>query len=123
MAATASFLPQVNTTLEWAKKFRNAAGPGGDVMFTMGGDFNYQSPNFVFPNIDKLIHYLNLDGRVNAFYSTPATYADAKRAAGLGNNNGSASGGGSVAVKTDDFFPYADGPNAYWTVRAAADTP
>ncbi len=27
--------------------------------------------------MDKLIHYVNLDGRVNAFYSTPALFADA----------------------------------------------
>jgi hypothetical protein len=24
-----------------------------------------------------------------------------------------------VPAKTDDFFPYADGPHAYWTVRSA----
>jgi len=25
-----------------------------------------------FKNLDKLIHYANQDGRLNAFYSTPA---------------------------------------------------
>jgi hypothetical protein len=27
--------------------------------------------------VDKLIHYANLDGRVNAFYSTPAVFTQA----------------------------------------------
>lgn len=83
-------------------------------MFTMGGDFNYQAPNFPFSNIDKLLHHLRLDGRLNAFYSTPGGYAEAKRATALGGGGG---GGGGNATKTDDFFPYADGPNAFWTAR------
>lgn len=97
----------VNTTFEWAKHFVGA-GPGGDVMFTMGGDFNYQAPAFSFSNIDKLIHYLAIDGRLNVFYSTPATYAAAKREAVLSS---------AVPTTTDDFFPYADGSNAFWTAR------
>ena len=32
----------VNTSLQWAQRFRGA-GPGGDVMFTMGSDFHYQA--------------------------------------------------------------------------------
>lgn len=42
---------------------------------------------------DKLIHYLNLDGRVNAFYSTPSIYTDAKLSVGK-----------AYTLKTDDFF-------------------
>ncbi|KAK3020136.1 hypothetical protein RJ639_004604 [Escallonia herrerae] len=44
------------------------------------------------------------DGRVNALYSTPSIYTDAKYA----ENN-------SWPLKKDDFFPYADSINAYWT--------
>lgn len=53
----------------------------------------------------RLIHYVNQDGRVNVFYSTPAAYVDAKASYA------------DVAwpVKTDDFFPYADCPHCYWT--------
>lgn len=57
-----------------------------------------------FKNMDKLIHYVNLDGRVNAFYSTPAHYVDIKHSLNT-----------SWPLKTDDFFPYADSASAMWT--------
>ncbi|KAK2983332.1 hypothetical protein RJ640_016070, partial [Escallonia rubra] len=74
------------------------------VMWTMGTDFKYQYAHTWFRNMDKLIHYVNQDGRVNALYSTPSIYTDAKYA----ENN-------SWPLKKDDFFPYADRVNAYWT--------
>ncbi|KAK2656984.1 hypothetical protein Ddye_010036 [Dipteronia dyeriana] len=74
------------------------------IMWTMGDDFQYQYAESWFKQMDKLIHYVNKDGRVNAFYSTPSIYTDAKNAANI-----------SWPLKTDDFFPYADGANAYWT--------
>ncbi|XP_068639714.1 alpha-mannosidase isoform X2 [Aristolochia californica] len=74
------------------------------IMWTMGDDFRYQYAESWFKNMDKLIHYVNKDGRVNAFYSTPSMYADAKHAANE-----------TWPLKTEDFFPYADSPNAYWT--------
>ena len=57
-----------------------------------------------YKNLDKLIHYVNEEGRINAFYSTPADYVDAKNAYG-----------DEWPLKTDDFFPYADNPTSYWT--------
>ncbi|KAL5724488.1 alpha-mannosidase [Ranunculus cassubicifolius] len=74
------------------------------IMWTMGTDFKYQYAHTWFRNMDKLIHYVNMDGRVNALYSTPSIYTDAKHAAKE-----------SWPIKTDDFFPYADKANAYWT--------
>ncbi|XP_043724653.1 probable alpha-mannosidase At5g13980 isoform X2 [Telopea speciosissima] len=74
------------------------------IMWTMGTDFKYQYAHTWFRNMDKLIHYVNEDGRVNALYSTPSIYTDAKHATSE-----------SWPVKTDDFFPYADRANAYWT--------
>ncbi|KAF8694238.1 hypothetical protein HU200_038373 [Digitaria exilis] len=44
------------------------------------------------------------DGRINALYSTPSIYTDAKYAANE-----------QWPLKTNDFFPYADNPNGYWT--------
>ena len=44
------------------------------------------------------------NGSVNAMYSTPSIYLDAKQKAGE-----------NWTVKYDDFFPYADNPYAYWT--------
>ncbi|XP_038696412.1 probable alpha-mannosidase At5g13980 isoform X2 [Tripterygium wilfordii] len=74
------------------------------IMWTMGTDFKYQYANSWFRQMDKFIHYVNMDGRVNALYSTPSIYTDAKYATGE-----------SWPVKTEDFFPYADRANAYWT--------
>ncbi|KAI3960584.1 hypothetical protein MKX01_003758 [Papaver californicum] len=74
------------------------------IMWTMGDDFEYQYAESWFKQMDKLIHYVNKDGRVNALYSTPSVYTDAKNAAN-----------GTWPLKTDDYFPYADNANAYWT--------
>ncbi|XP_023550350.1 probable alpha-mannosidase At5g13980 isoform X1 [Cucurbita pepo subsp. pepo] len=74
------------------------------IMWTMGTDFKYQYAHTWFRQLDKLIHYVNKDGRVNALYSTPSVYTSAKFATNS-----------SWPVKTDDFFPYADRENAYWT--------
>ncbi|KAL6011769.1 hypothetical protein ACLOJK_002234 [Asimina triloba] len=97
------------------------------VMWTMGTDFRYQYANTWFRQMDKLIHYVNMDGRVNALYSTPSIYTDAKYATNE-----------SWPLKGDDFFPNMlqrlpcitsafatpadmkgdmrdDSPNAFWT--------
>ncbi|KAJ4729552.1 Alpha-mannosidase [Melia azedarach] len=74
------------------------------IMWTMGTDFKYQYAHSWFRQMDKFIHYVNMDGRVNALYSTPSIYTDAKHASNE-----------SWPLKTDDFFPYADRANAYWT--------
>ncbi|KAF3791081.1 Alpha-mannosidase [Nymphaea thermarum] len=55
------------------------------IMWTMGTDFKYQYANTWFKQMDKLIHYVNKDGRVNALYSTPSIYTDAKHAAHRAN--------------------------------------
>ncbi|KAJ8772488.1 hypothetical protein K2173_027665 [Erythroxylum novogranatense] len=74
------------------------------IMWTMGTDFQYQYAETWFKQMDKLINYVNKDGRVNALYSTPSMYTDAKHATNE-----------SWPLKTDDYFPYADTENAYWT--------
>ncbi|QCD96917.1 lysosomal alpha-mannosidase [Vigna unguiculata] len=74
------------------------------IMWTMGTDFKYQYAHTWFRQLDKLIHYVNKDGRVNALYSTPSIYTDAKFATNE-----------YWPIKTDDFFPYADHANGYWT--------
>ncbi|XP_021816006.1 alpha-mannosidase [Prunus avium] len=74
------------------------------IMWTMGDDFQYQYAESWFKQMDKLIHYVNKDSRVNALYSTPSIYTDAKNAANQ-----------SWPLKTDDYFPYADTADAYWT--------
>ena len=89
----------VNLTYKYSQAYRT-----NNVMITMGSDFAHANSHQHFKNIDKLIKYLAVDGRVNAFYSTPSKYLDAVNSAGL-----------EWELKTDDFFPYADRPHAYWT--------
>ncbi|KAK3003363.1 hypothetical protein RJ639_020183, partial [Escallonia herrerae] len=74
------------------------------IMWTMGTDFRYQYAVSWFRQMDKFIHYVNKDGRINALYSTPSIYTDAKYAANE-----------YWPLKAGDFFPYADRENAYWT--------
>lgn len=74
------------------------------VMWTMGTDFRYQYAHTWFRQMDKFIHYVNQDGRVNALYSTPSIYTDAKYALNQ-----------AWPIKNEDYFPYADRLNAYWT--------
>ena len=77
---------------------------GENLMWTMGSDFQYSAAHTYFTNLDKLIKAVNADGRVKAQYSTPSIYVEAKHAEGL-----------TFTTKTDDIFPYSDGPDAYWT--------
>ncbi|KAL1347182.1 hypothetical protein AAHE18_08G240200 [Arachis hypogaea] len=74
------------------------------IMWTMGTDFKYQYAHTWFRQLDKFIHYVNQDGRVHALYSTPSIYTDAKHAANE-----------AWPIKTEDYFPYADVENGYWT--------
>jgi hypothetical protein len=77
---------------------------GNHIMMTMGSDFQYESARNWYVNMDKLIHYAKQDGRINVFYSTPSRYVAEKKKESL-----------SWPLKTDDFFPYADGPHQFWT--------
>ncbi len=57
-----------------------------------------------YQNLDKIIHYVNADGRVNALYSTPSYYAATK--IGYGKSN-------PLPVSTSDQMPLIDGPHRY----------
>ncbi|KAF0700988.1 Aste57867_8434 [Aphanomyces stellatus] len=77
---------------------------GNHVFWPMGTDFQYQNAHKWFKNMDKLIHYVNQEGRVNILYSTLEQYTDLKLKEKI-----------DWSVKTDDFFPYADQAYGYWT--------
>ncbi|XP_077246592.1 alpha-mannosidase-like isoform X2 [Tasmannia lanceolata] len=94
---------RVNDFIDAARNQANVTRTN-HIMWTMGDDFQYQYAESWFKQMDKFIHYVNRDGQVNAFYSTPSIYTDAKNAANE-----------SWPLKTDDYFPYADAENAYWT--------
>ena len=80
---------------------------GADIMLPLGCDFNYENAATWFTNTDKLIHWLNQDGRVNAFYSTPSIYAEAKLNAAGGQQ--------TYTLRDDDLFPYGFFPHGYLT--------
>ena len=73
-------------------------------MFLMGSDFQYENADGWYKNLDKIIHHVNADGRVNTFYSTPEEYTAAKLAENI-----------TWPVKTDDFMPLANDEHSYWT--------
>lgn len=77
-------------------------------VMTMGSDFQYENANLWFKNLDKLIRLVNAKqangSHVNVLYSTPACYLQELNKANL-----------TWSVKTDDFFPYADGAHKFWT--------
>eukprot|EP00123_Amoebidium_parasiticum_P018535 comp24234_c1_seq1/m.44725 comp24234_c1_seq1/g.44725 ORF comp24234_c1_seq1/g.44725 comp24234_c1_seq1/m.44725 type:complete len:1042 (-) comp24234_c1_seq1:530-3655(-) len=95
---------RVDEFVAQAQQYAAAMGTN-NVMFPMGCDFTYSNAIMWFKQMDKLIHYANKDGRVNAFYSTPEMYIDAVYK----------SGKGVWTRKTDDFFPYSDSWHSYWT--------
>ncbi|KAH8073785.1 hypothetical protein JL720_10856 [Aureococcus anophagefferens] len=74
-------------------------------LWACGTDFQYQNADHWFRNLDKLMHYVNLNGSVNAFYSTPTIYTEWK------HKNKSV----VYEVRTDDIFPLADNAHDYWS--------
>ncbi|KAL3662906.1 hypothetical protein V7S43_011854 [Phytophthora oleae] len=85
-------------------KMRGGASKGNHVFIPMGCDFQFDNSRRWFKNMDKLIHYVNQDGRVNVLYSNLSYYTDLKREEGL-----------TWSVKTDDFFPYGSARDDYWS--------
>ncbi|XP_047434607.1 lysosomal alpha-mannosidase [Mugil cephalus] len=78
------------------------------IIMTMGSDFQYENANLWYKNLDKLIHYVNAQqakgSNVNVLYSTPSCYLQELHRQNL-----------TWALKTDDFFPYADSAHDFWT--------
>jgi len=94
------------------------ATQGNNIMLTMGSDFQYENALENFYNLDTLIKNVVLSQskgevnpdllrpyeKINIFYSDPATYTAAKNQEKI-----------DWEVKRDDFFPYSDCDNCYWT--------
>mmetsp|Transcript_3417 Transcript_3417/g.9779 ORF Transcript_3417/g.9779 Transcript_3417/m.9779 type:complete len:702 (-) Transcript_3417:135-2240(-) len=99
----------IDLVVDVARRYANASqadlsAGAVNVLFLMGSDFQYENADEWYRNLDKLIHYVNKDGRVNAFYSNPEIYTDAKYLEGV-----------KRPVKTDDFMPLANNAQSYWT--------
>jgi alpha-mannosidase len=67
---------------------------GGDVAFVVNNNFSMHSAADWYSSLDRLVDAVNVDGRINAFYSTPSWYLQAKMA----DENV------EWAVKEDDFM-------------------
>ena len=82
--------------------------PTNNIIVSMGMDFQYQLAHTWYKNIDKLIKYVNNmlgeKEQIHLMYSTPSCYLKALHDEGL-----------EWSTKSDDFFPYASDPHAYWT--------
>ena len=109
-------------------------------MMTMGSDFQFAAAAWWFRNLDRLVHHVNADGRVNVLYSSPQAYVAAKARSAAAERGKVGRGRGGVEradddddadddaddplspptalafkVKTDDFFPYSDCDSCFWT--------
>ncbi|XP_023214227.1 lysosomal alpha-mannosidase-like, partial [Centruroides sculpturatus] len=77
-------------------------------VLTMGMDFHYRDADRWFRNLDKLMAFINnlqeSGSNINIFYSTPSCYLHSLNQANL-----------TWPTFTEDFFPYASDPDAYWT--------
>uniref|UniRef100_A0A8C3JTX6 Alpha-mannosidase n=1 Tax=Calidris pygmaea TaxID=425635 RepID=A0A8C3JTX6_9CHAR len=93
----------LHIALSQAERYRT-----NHIIMTMGSDFHYENANLWFKNMDKLITHVNArqanGSRVHVLYSTPSCYLWELHQANL-----------SWSLKTDDFFPYSDGPHQFWT--------
>ncbi|XP_072039219.1 lysosomal alpha-mannosidase-like [Amphiura filiformis] len=77
------------------------------VMFTMGGDFNWENAMGWYKNLDKLIKYVNDKENktgIHALYSTPSCYLKSVNEANL-----------EWDTKSDDFMPIQQGGNNFWS--------
>lgn len=76
-------------------------------VITMGMDFYFRDAGKWFTNLDKLMEAINRianEEGVHMLYSTPSCYLKSLHESRK-----------LWPVKLDDFFPYADQYNAYWT--------
>src|ERR1700761_4258792 len=67
----------VDSFIAFAKNYSGVYATN-NVLFPIGGDFEYQSAEVWLKNLDKLIKYVNerqgKGSNVNVFYSTPSCY-------------------------------------------------
>lgn len=76
------------------------------LMHTLGTDFSFQNASISFDNVDKLINIVNANPQwgVSIVYSTVSKYLKDIQSLNI-----------SYHQKNDDFLPYADFPNGYWS--------
>ncbi|KAJ8946016.1 hypothetical protein NQ318_023263 [Aromia moschata] len=78
--------------------------PTNNVLMAMGGDFQYEAAEMNFVNMDKFIKAFEDHDEVKLLYSTPSCYVKAVHESNP-----------KLHLKTDDFFPYSNNNNSFWT--------
>ncbi|XP_014118291.1 PREDICTED: lysosomal alpha-mannosidase [Pseudopodoces humilis] len=75
------------------------------ILMTMGSDFHYENAHLWFKNLDKLIAHANarVRGWPQNLCVTPKSVSPDSRAVPIPR-----------PLKSDDFFPYSDGPHQFW---------
>lgn len=89
----------------WVYTFRDTFHTN-QIFIPFGGDFNYQNAHGYYLSLDRLVSSAKERfSDIEVFYSTPATYMEEViKTEGVAWNTSS-----------DDFFPYADDSESYWT--------
>lgn len=100
-------IERVDSIIRAAEERANVSNQS-NIMLTFGNDFNFQDAFVYFNSLDKLVKYANerksSGSKVNFLYSTPSCYVyNVHEEAKL------------YTSKSDDFFPYASDPHAFWT--------
>lgn len=77
-----------------------------NLLHTIGNDFHWANARMWTMNMDRLIKYINNNAGygMTIKYATPGEYIRAIYQEGW-----------QYSTKTDDFFPYADYDNSYWS--------
>ena len=77
-----------------------------EIFVVFGGDFEYVNALQNYYSMDNMISYMNEhhSDKFHFRYSTPSDYVDAIAKKKV-----------EWPTKSDDLFPYADSPDAYWT--------
>ena len=111
----------VKTFME-AVKEQASRTRGNHIMLTMGSDFQYENAMVNFKNIDLLIDTMNsMNETINGFdeyivfYSNPEIYTKAKYDEFTNKGSNVSNEWTGASIKTDDFFPYSDCDNCFWT--------
>jgi hypothetical protein len=101
--------------INYLKTLKTKYQDTGHLMVLFGDDFMYENALMAYYNLDALIESVNALQKKEKYplfelrYSTPSDYIEGLK---YGVKNPKFEG---WPVKTDDFFPYADGKHKYWT--------
>lgn len=96
---------------DWIKELHAAYHGTQHVMHHVGGDFEwYTDAEDLFHQLENMIDFYDKNPQygIKAQYSTPRLYTEAVYKELLQKNI-------TLSEKNDDFFPYRDSPNAFWS--------